>query len=187
MVAIILFSCLAELFINSRALVVSYDGDWFFPTYGNPIAGKVFGLDYDHETNYRELSEKFAKEDRGNWVLMPIFPYNEYETDLGPYQDASGNMLYPPFAPSIQTKHYLGTDKAGRDIVARLVYGFRYAIAFSLLLLVCSYAIGITVGCFMGYLGGAFDLVMQSKKSLRSAGFSSLVFLLLTYKNKIPE
>ena len=58
-------------------------------------------------------------------------------------------------------KHYLGTDMAGRDIFARLIYGFRIAILFSLLLLAVTYVIGVSLGATMGYLGGSFDLVFQ--------------------------
>ncbi len=62
---------------------------------------------------------------------------------------------------SLQEKHYLGTDTIGRDIAARLVYGFRFAIFFSLLLLVFNYAVGVSIGCAMGFWGGKFDLIFQ--------------------------
>ena len=147
-------SLVAELLVNNRALIVSYEGNWHFPTYGGVIPGSTFGLDYDYETNYRELQQKFKEEDNGNWVLMPLVPYNAFENDL---QTDS----FPPYPPSIASKHYLGTDSIGRDIVARLLYGFRIAMGFALVLLVCSYAAGILVGCAMGYWGGVFDLLFQ--------------------------
>ncbi len=158
--AFVLFSCLilislcAELLINSRALVVSYEGKTYFPTYGDFIAGTEFGLEYEWETNYRELKTKFKAEGSGNWVLLPPVPYNVYENDLS-------DDSYPPAAPNALKKHYLGTDKVGRDILARLVYGFRLAIFFSLMLLFANYTIGITIGTAMGFLGGKFDLVFQ--------------------------
>ena len=144
----------AELLVNSRALIVSYEGEWYFPTYTALKPGTTFGLEYAYETNYRELREKFDEEDAGNWVLMPPVPYNAFENDL-----KIGN--YPPNPPSIEDQHYLGTDTTGRDIVARLVYGFRIAIAFSMLLLTFNYVAGIIIGCAMGYFGGAFDLLFQ--------------------------
>lgn len=147
-------SLVAELLVNNRALIVSYEGNWHFPTYGGVIPGSTFGLDYDYETNYRELQQKFKEEDNGNWVLMPLVPYNAFENDLQ-------TDTFPPYPPSIESKHYLGTDSIGRDIVARLLYGFRIAMGFALVLLVCSYAAGILVGCAMGYWGGAFDLLFQ--------------------------
>lgn len=150
----IAFSLAAELFINSKALVVRYEGRTYFPTYAQILPGTVFGLDYDYETNYRELKARFAAEDKGNWVLMPVVPFNAYENDLR--EDA-----FPPFPPSAASRHFLGTDNTGRDILARLVYGFRIAIFFSLALLFTNYTIGVSIGCAMGYFGGRFDLFFQ--------------------------
>ncbi|RJP80589.1 MAG: ABC transporter permease subunit [Desulfobacteraceae bacterium] len=147
-------SLFAELLINNRALIVYYEGEVYFPTYGQMIPGSFFGLDYEYETNYRQLRKGFQTENSGNWVVMPIVPYGKLETDFK-------EDTYPPFPPSFQEKHYLGTDNVGRDIVARLVYGFRIAIAFSLILLLINYSIGISIGIAMGYWGGTFDLLFQ--------------------------
>lgn len=151
---LILLSLCAELLVNSRALIVHYEGDWYFPTYGAVIPGEAFGLDYKYETNYRRLQEKFIAEGREDWVLMPPVPFNPFENDLR-------EGTYPPYPPSIASRHYLGTDTVGRDVVARLVYGFRIAIFFSLFLLVCNYVVGTALGCLMGYWGGMFDLLFQ--------------------------
>lgn len=150
----ILLSFLAELFINSRALIVRYEGQFYFPTYGSYLPGTTFGLDYTHETNYRELKAKFKEENSGNFVLMPIVPYNAFENN---FEEGS----YPPYPPSFEQQHYLGTDTSGRDIVARLVYGFRIAILFALTLLFCNYTLGIFLGSIMGYYGGKLDLFFQ--------------------------
>ncbi|HTK97628.1 MAG TPA: ABC transporter permease subunit [Pseudomonadales bacterium] len=150
---LLVMSCAAEMLVNNRALIVSYQGKLYFPTYGAFLPGSTFGLGYDYETNYRELRSRFAESDDG-WVLMPPVPYNAFENDLR-------ELTYPPYPPSFATRHFLGTDTTGRDIVARLVYGFRIAIGFSLMLLLCNYLIGIAVGCAMGFWGGAFDLFFQ--------------------------
>ncbi|MCP3873572.1 MAG: ABC transporter permease subunit [Desulfobacteraceae bacterium] len=147
-------SFFAEIFINSRALVVVYNGNIYLPTYTKMIPGSEFNLGYKYETNYRKLKEKFKKEASSNFVIMPPVPYNPYENDLK-------INSYPPFPPSFKEKHYLGTDNVGRDILARLVYGFRTAIIFSFVLLFMNYTIGITIGCTMGYFGGKFDLIFQ--------------------------
>lgn len=144
----------AELLVNSRALIVSYEGELYFPTYGDIIPGRTFGLDYEYETNYRELKAQFQEQDEGNWVLMPPVPFGPLENDLTP-------GYFPPYAPSFESGHYLGTDQTGRDVLARLIYGFRIAFSFAFLLLACNYLIGIAVGCAMGYWGGAFDLLFQ--------------------------
>lgn len=150
----IFVSMFAEVFINSRALLVKYDGKLYLPTYGQMIPGSKFGLSYSYETNYRELKAKFLEQDNGNFVILPPVPFNPYENDLK-------LNAYPPFKPSFKEKHFLGTDNVGRDILARLVYGFRTAITFSMVLLLVTYTIGITLGCSMGYFGGKFDLFSQ--------------------------
>jgi microcin C transport system permease protein len=149
----IIISFFGEVFINSRALLVHYENKFYFPTYGQMIPGSTFGLEYGYETNYRELKLKLSKEKTG-FVLMPIVPYNPYENDLRSNE-------YPPFPPSFSARHFLGTDNVGRDILARLVFGFRTAIVFSCVLLLLNYSIGITIGCSMGYFGGKFDLFFQ--------------------------
>lgn len=153
LLALLLFAFTAELFVNSRAIFVSYKGSWYFPTYGEMIPGTTFGLDYPYETNYRQLKERFQEEGEGFLILPPI-PWNPLESDL---RDDD----YPPFAPSITQQHLLGTDTIGRDVLARLTYGFRIAILFSFGLLGVTYVMGIGIGCLMGYLGGRFDLFFQ--------------------------
>ena len=150
----ILASFFAEVLVNKRAVMVSYNGKYYFPIYGEMIPGTAFGLDYNYETNYRQLAKQFRTEGKGNWIVMPLIPYDAYENDLKEDQ-------FPPFPPSIEEKHYFGTDTIGRDIAARLVYGFRIAILFSLLLLAFNYAVGVSIGCAMGFWGGKFDLIFQ--------------------------
>ncbi|MBN1379454.1 MAG: ABC transporter permease subunit [Gammaproteobacteria bacterium] len=154
LLVMLLLACFAELLANNRAIVVYHDSTLYFPTYGAVIPGRVFGLEYQYETNYRELQNKYTEEGSGNWLLMPIIPYSPYETTV---KEGS----YPPEPPDLSRSHYLGTDIAGRDISSRLIYGFRIAIFFSLILLIINYAVGIALGCMMGYWGGGFDLIFQ--------------------------
>ncbi len=143
-----------ELLVNSRALVVKYEGNLYFPTYTAFHPGTDFGLDYSYEVNYRDLQAHFREEGAGNWVIMPLVPYNPYENN------AKGGV-FKPTPPSLAERHFLGTDTTSRDIVARLFYGTRIALIFSLAFTVWVYLIGISVGCAMGYFGGAFDLFFQ--------------------------
>ncbi len=156
--ALIAVSFVAELWINNRALIVSYEGRLYFPTYTEMYPGNTFGLDYVHETDYLELQKNMrAKKEKGEkagWVLMPLVPH-------GPLDTSSREEGYAPYPPSIKYQNYLGTDSTGRDVLARLIYGFRMAMVFSIVLMVFSYIIGIAVGCMMGFFGGWFDLVMQ--------------------------
>ncbi|WP_413829699.1 ABC transporter permease [Desulfobacula sp.] len=152
LLVMIFVALFAEVFINSRAIIVYSNGKLYFPTYTGMIPGSVFGFDYEYETNYKDLKKKYKN--TSNLVIMPPVPYNPYENDLKVNQ-------YPPFPPSFNEKHFFGTDNVGRDILARLVYGFRTAIIFSFFLLFLNYTIGITIGCSMGYFGGKFDLIFQ--------------------------
>ena len=70
-------------------------------------------------------------------------------------------LKYHPLPPDASSRHFLGTDKNGRDILARIVYGYRIAITFSLILLFLTFVVGTLVGCLMGYVGGWFDLLFQ--------------------------
>ncbi|MEE8234142.1 MAG: ABC transporter permease subunit [Gammaproteobacteria bacterium] len=151
---ILLLVCFGELLVNNRALVVSYENQLFFPTYTGFHPGTDFGLDYTYEVNYRELSQKFSEDTSGNWVFMPIVPYN-------PYENHSPDEVFKPNPPSLGDRHFLGTDTTSRDILSRLFYGTRIALIFSLAFMVCVYFIGIAIGCAMGYFGGAFDLTFQ--------------------------
>ncbi len=151
---LVLLSCFAELLVNNRAILVQYQDSWYFPTYGAVIQGTTFDFNYKYETNYRDLQLRLQRENSGDFVIMPLVPYGPYENDLR-------DGIYPPFPPSMADKHYLGTDTIARDIMARLVYGFRTAIFFSLILLVVSYLIGVSIGAAMGYFGGLFDLLFQ--------------------------
>ncbi|OIR14883.1 inner membrane ABC transporter permease protein YejE [mine drainage metagenome] len=152
--ALLLAAAFGELLVNSRALIVHYQGHTYFPTYTAFHPGTDFGLSYSYETNYRALQQEFEKQHDGNWVLMPLVPYNPIENDFR-------QGVYPPTAPSLAERHFLGTDTTGRDVLARLFYGFRTAMIFSLLYMAFVYLLGITIGCAMGYFGGTFDLLTQ--------------------------
>ncbi|PSU28889.1 ABC transporter permease [Photobacterium lutimaris] len=150
---LLVLSLFAELLINSKALVVKYNGEYSFPVLSDVRFGTEFGQPTSSEADYRTLQNHFAEQGGDNFVVMPLVPWNPYE------QDFSGD--YPPTAPSAADKHYLGTDVIGRDILARLVYGFRTAMGFALITMAVSYAIGTAVGCAMGFFGGKFDLFVQ--------------------------
>ena len=70
-------------------------------------------------------------------------------------------QMFHPLAPSFKTRHILGTDRIGRDIFARLIYGYRIAMSFALLVAAATYFIGTIIGIAMGYFGGTFDTISQ--------------------------
>ncbi len=141
-----------ELLINNRALVVSYNDQLYFPAISGFYSEAEFGGEAEYEADYRKLAAKFEQAAEGNWLILPLVPFNAFESDF-----SAG----APAAPSLASKHYLGTDLNGRDIVSRLAYGYRQTIFFALSLYILNTISGLLIGSLMGYLGGWFDLIMQ--------------------------
>ncbi len=102
--------------------------------------------------NHRILRNIFQEQKRGDWVLLAPYPYGPNENLLDELGDRN-----PPTAPD--KRNLLGTDDRGRDVLARLVYGFRIYMTFSLLLTLTSYIIGIFFGAILGYYGGKVDFL----------------------------
>lgn len=101
-------------------------------------------------SSQRQLKKEFEKQNKGDWLIMPIYPYGPNEILISELKNQS-----PPTAPTL--KNFFGTDDRGRDIFARMVYGFRISLTFSLLLVITTYTIGITAGSILGYFGGKTD------------------------------
>jgi microcin C transport system permease protein len=150
----LVLSLVGELLINNRALIVSYEGELYFPTYAPFHPGTDFGLDYPYETNYRDLKQHFTDQNADAWVLLPPVPYSPFEND-------GSTGIFRPEPPEVAKQHYLGTDSTSRDILARLFFGTRIALFFSLGFMASVYLIGVAVGCAMGYFGGLFDMLTQ--------------------------
>lgn len=175
------------LLVNNRALVVHYNGRTYFPAVrdlldlpligqlgGTPfIAGEELGqAENKSECNYRALKRQYEQEGKGNYVIMPLYPF-------GPIEDISveGNE---PFMPPLTRTVFghlrlFGTDDRGRDVFARMAYGFQISFSFALLVATLSYLIGVPLGALMGYFGRWFDLLMQRFMEI----WGSLPFLFL--------
>ena len=152
-----LLSLFSNLLINDKALLVSYQGRWYFPIFAFH-QGREFGLDGRDKyksPNFRALQKRWREAGSADRVIMPPYPYSPYEsllTELPP-------GVQPPTRPD--GDHLLGTDDRGRDVFARLIYGFRISMTFALAVTAVCYAIGISVGAMLGYYGGWFDITVQ--------------------------
>lgn len=145
-----MFSLGAELIANDKPLVVSYDSSLYFPAFKS-YPETVFGGEFETEADYRDPVVRDLIESKG-WMVWPLVRYS--------YQTINYNLDVP--APSPPTcENWLGTDDQGRDVLARLIYGFRISILFGLTLTLLGSAIGILVGSMEGYFGGWFDLLSQ--------------------------
>jgi microcin C transport system permease protein len=164
-----LLSFMLPLLMNGRALVVRYQGQYFFPAFAcylhdnfgysewlGVFQEKVhppttFGIkSVATRTDYRDLKKQFSESGGENFVILPPFPYGPGDHLL----DLAGN---PPHSPS--REHWLGTDDRARDVLARLAYGFRISITFALIVTFVSYTVGTLIGAVLGYFGRWIDLI----------------------------
>ena len=113
---------------------------------------KEFGGKYLTETDYVNLNSSDSFTNGNNWMVFPPIPHSP----LHSYIDLDGTPPHPP-----SSNHWLGTDSSARDVFARLLYGFRICMLFSLILAVISTLFGILIGGVQGYFGGLIDIVVQ--------------------------
>lgn len=185
--AVLFVLCLcAEFIANDRPLYVQFDGRSYFPVFFS-YPETTFGGDFETATDYRDpfVRELIAEKGRIVWPVIP-FSHNTVVRDL------------PTPAPSAPTRdNWLGTDDHGRDVMARVIYGFRLSVLFGLTLTLVSSLIGVAAGAFQGYYGGKLDLIMQRVIEVWSSlpslyiliifasmfvpGFWTLLFILLLF------
>ncbi len=147
-----LLALLADFLANDKPLIVQYQGKKFFPII-HFYDGSHFGLTATDIPDYKELQKsKSFSEKKENYMIFPPLPYGYNES----IRDLEG---YPPTPPTAQ--NLLGTDDRGRDILTRLLYGYRISFSFALLITFTSMALGILIGALQGYLRGFFDLAVQ--------------------------
>jgi microcin C transport system permease protein len=145
-----LVSLFAEFIANDRPLLVSYDRHFYYPIFHDYTEADLGG-DLPIEADYRD-PEVAKRIDAKGWIVWPPIPF-DYRTI---------NFHLPSPAPSPPTaSNLLGTDDQGRDVLARLIYGFRISVLFGLVLTVASSVIGVAAGAIQGYYGGLTDLFFQ--------------------------
>ena len=169
----------AEVLANDRPLLVTYRGEWRMP-FLRFYSEADFGGDFRTEANYKSPEVQCLILTGG---LIDCF--DEPETMIqavglgkmdGSVDFAKGSILWPPIPYSYNTindlggaaapsapddKHWLGTDDTSRDVLARVIYGFRLSVAFALIVTVLTSILGIAAGAVQGYFGGMVDLIFQ--------------------------
>jgi len=146
----LIFTLPAEFIANDKPLLIKYDNNLYFPIFKN-YAETVFGGDFETTADYKDNFVINLIKGKG-WILWPLIQFN--------HQTVNYNLDVPaPSPPSFE--NILGTDDQARDVLARLIYGFRVSILFGILLTFFSSIIGITFGAIQGYLGGLTDLLGQ--------------------------
>lgn len=144
-------SLFAGVLSNDRPLLASYQGQWYTPLW-HDYPETTFGGDFLAPTEWHDpfIQRQFAQD--GNWALWPLNRYS-FNT-LNYYAD-----LPNPAPPSAQ--NLLGTDDRGRDVLARLLYGFRLSVMFGLALTAIGTLLGIVMGALQGYFAGRVDITLQ--------------------------
>lgn len=145
-----ILSLFAEFIANDKPLLLRYDSRLYVPVMVD-YPETAFDGDFETTADYRDPYVTKLIEEKG-WMLWPPirFSFNTINYDL------------PSPAPSPPTRvNILGTDDRGRDVFARVIYGFRISVLFGLTLTIVSSIVGVSVGAFMGYYGGKLDIIGQ--------------------------
>ena len=144
-------SLFAEVLSNDRPFLVRYEGRLYFPVFKS-YPETVFGGDFDAETDYQDeyILQRLRSGD--NFVIFPLNPHRFDSINLG---------LGQPVPSPPTRENLLGTDDRGRDVLARLLYGFRLSVLFGFALTVVGTALGIIAGAVQGYFGGRTDMFCQ--------------------------
>ncbi len=140
----------AELIANDKPLIIVFEGEWMAPFMTEYPETRFGGL-FETEADYRDPVVRQLIEE-GGWMAWPLIPYS--------FDTINYNLQVP--APSPPTmENWLGTDDQGRDVVARLIYGFRISVLFGLVLTILSSIVGVAAGAVQGYFGGRVDILGQ--------------------------
>ena len=150
-VVLFVVSLAAEFVSNDKPLVAKYQGQIYFPVFKNPPE-TAFGGDFATPTDFLDPFIRQQFQQPGNWAVYPLNPYHH------------GTLNYfakepNPAPPSAD--NWLGTDDRGRDLLARLLYGFRVSVLFALALTITGTILGVVTGAIQGYFVGKIDLAMQ--------------------------
>jgi microcin C transport system permease protein len=142
---------LAEVLCNDKPLLARYNGIFYVPIVHN-LPETTFGGDFDTPTDFLDPFIQAQFDKPGNWAFYPVIPYHHSTLNYFAKQPN-------PAPPTMD--NWLGTDDRGRDVAARLLYGFRISVLFALALTIFGTIIGILTGALQGYFGGKTDLAMQ--------------------------
>ncbi len=143
-------SLFSEFIANDKPLIVQYDNQYYFPIL-TAYPETTFGGEFETETEYQDEFVQELINEKG-WFVMPPVPYN--------HQTVIHDLATPaPSAPG--SDNIWGTDENGRDLFARILYGFRISVLFGFSLTIAAAIIGVAAGAVQGYYGGWLDLIFQ--------------------------
>jgi len=191
-------SLFAELIANDRPLLIQYDGHLYFPAFVT-YPETAFGGDFETAADYRDPYLQKLIAERGGHIVWPLirYSYDTHNLDLPTPAPSKPTWMLTEkeCAPVVERKglkgcrdleyNWLGTDDQGRDVVARLIYGFRISVLFGLALTIISSIVGVAAGGIQGYFGGWIDLGFQRFIEVWTA-IPSLYLLLILSSILVP-
>jgi microcin C transport system permease protein len=148
--AVFLVTLLAEFVANDKPFLVVYDGTPRMPVF-RAYPETAFGGEFETEADYRDPYVAKRIREKG-WMVWPLVRYD--------HRTVAWDLAVPAPSPP-DAEHWLGTDDQARDVVTRLVYGFRVSVLFGFVLTIVSAIVGVTAGAVQGYFGGWVDLFFQ--------------------------
>ena len=165
--AIFFITLFAEFVANDKPFLVYHEGELYTPIF-TAYPETAFGGEFETEADYRDpyMAALIGDED---WMIWPLVPYH--------HTTVAWDLAVPAPAPP-DAEHWLGTDDQARDLVARLIYGFRISVLFGFVLTVVSAFIGVSLGAVQGYFGGWLDLLFQRFMEIWS-GLPTLYLLII--------
>jgi microcin C transport system permease protein len=189
----------AEFIANDKPLLITYQGRLYWPAFVN-YSETTFGGDFETTADYRDpFLQKLITEKGGRMIWPPIrYSYNTHNLDLPtPAPSKPTWMLTEEQCKQVVERkglrgcrdleyNWLGTDDQGRDVVARLIYGFRISVLFGLTLTIISSIVGVAAGGVQGYFGGRIDLIFQRFIEVWTA-IPSLYLLLILSAILVPS
>ncbi len=146
-----LLSLVAELIANDQPILIQHQDRLFTPVF-NEYTEVDFGGEFELPADYRDPYLQDIISEDGGWILWPLIPFS--------FDTINYDLEQPAPSPPTST-NWLGTDDQGRDVLARVIYGFRISVLFALVLTLASSVIGVCAGAVQGYYGGRVDLLFQ--------------------------
>jgi len=148
--ALFFISLFAEFIANDKPILVYYENEIYMPVF-KTYPETLFGGFLPTEAEYKDPEVRDLIEQRG-WIVWPLIPFS--------YDSINFDLTEPAPSPPSMT-NWFGTDDQGRDVTARLIYGFRISVLFGLTLTLISSVVGVVAGAVQGYFGGWTDLLFQ--------------------------
>jgi microcin C transport system permease protein len=196
--ALFLVTLFAEFIANDKPFLIKFDGRLYFPSIVT-YSETTFGGEFETAADYRDPYLQNLIDEKGGFIVWPLvrYSYHTHNLDLPTPAPSKPTWMLTEeeCRPVVERKNltgcrdleynWLGTDDQGRDVLARLIYGFRISVLFGLILTILSSIIGVSAGAVQGFFGGWTDLLFQRAIEIWTS-VPSLYLLLIISSVLVP-